>query len=138
MKYIKIQIMICNISFLKSLKFSRWLKKINKLYRITQKERRKLKENFYFDNGKVCQTKEYFKNNFRFTIMQVRKDLRKNEYAVYLKINYKHKSIPYLLNEEFKNNSKTKKYYDELCDYVNNNSIIDIINKCYIEKLEIL
>ena len=89
------------------------IKKINKLYRITQKERRKLKDNFYFDNGKVYQTKEYFKNNFRFTIMQVRKDLRKNEYLVYLKINYKHKSIPYLLNEEFKNNSKTKKYYDE-------------------------
>lgn len=107
-------------------------KKINYLYKITKIDKIINPNKYYFDNGSVCNRKEYLKNEFRFTIMKVRKS-QNNDYVIYLKINYKNKSIPLQLSEEFKNNRGTNRYLNYLCDYVDSNNANEIINKCYVE-----
>ena len=62
--------------------------------------------------------------------MEVNKDRNNNEYVVYVKINYNHKSIPMLLEKNFNSRSGSKNYFDTLCDYIKTTSIYEIIENC--------
>ena len=105
-------------------------KQLLKMYIKTNIEKKKYPENFFFDNGEVTNKKDIFKNFIRFSIMEVNKDRNNNEYVVYVKINYNHKSIPMLLEKNFNSRSGSKNYFDTLCDYIKTTSIYEIIENC--------
>lgn len=108
--------------------------KIKKMFSFTEKERKKLKENFYCDKGQVCEYKDFKKGKFNYSILVVNTDVETNNYIVYLLIIYKQMSIPYLLLKSYNSNSKVKKYFNELCNFVENNNDDIIIEKCYNDK----
>lgn len=110
-------------------------KKINKLYKMTNKQKKKNPEKFYFDDGKVCENKDYKKEDIKYSVMLVNKDRNTNEHIIYLLVTKDHKSIPQLLKREFTSKKGTAKYFDYLCDLIENNTNKDIINKCYEEKM---
>ena len=107
-------------------------RKLKKLYKMTSLEKKEKPNEFFFDNGHVCKYKDFVKDNLKYSVMMV--DKGTNEYIVYLLAIYNNKSIPQLLKKNFKNKRGTKKYFEDLCDFVINNENQFIINKCYNDK----
>ncbi len=110
--------------------------KIRKLYKTTRKQLKKNPDKFLFDDGKVCRNKDFKKENIKYSVMCVNKNIKSSEYLIYLLAIINHKSIPQLLVKEFSNKKETKEYFDYLCELVENNTNIDIIDKCYEEKFK--
>lgn len=106
-------------------------KKIKKLYKLTENQKKANPEQFYFDNGQVCNNKDYEKDNIKYSVMKVNTDVDTTNHLVYLLIVLKNKSIPQMLVKEFKTARGTEKYFKELCTMIENNSNDDIIEKCY-------
>ena len=107
--------------------------KIKKMQNYIKFEKIKRGENFYYDYGEVSSNYDLKKSNIKYSIMQLNKNTLKNDYAVYLLMIYKNKSIPYLLKKDFSSKNKSREYFDELCGFIDNNSNATIINKCYKE-----
>lgn len=105
--------------------------KIKKMYRITKKQIAQNENQFYFDNGKICLNYDVIKDKIKYSVMLVNTNVDTNDYIVYLLMINKNKSIPQLLVKSFNEKQETQKYFEELCDLVNNNSNYDIVNKCY-------
>lgn len=106
-------------------------KKIKKLYKLTESQKKENPEQFYFDNGQVCNNKDYEKDNIKYSVMKVNTDVDTSNHLVYLLIVLKNKSIPQMLVKSFKTERGTEKYFKELCTFVENNNNDDIIDKCY-------
>lgn len=111
-------------------------KQLRKLYRTTNNQKRKNPELFYFDDGKVCENKDYEKDNMKYSVMLVNKDRNTNDYIVYLLAIINNKSIPQLLKRDFSSKRGTIKYFNELCELVENNTNQEIVNKCYNYKFD--
>lgn len=110
--------------------------KIRKLYRYTNKQKKKNPNKFYFDDGKVCDNHDYQKDNMKYSVMKVNTDVNTTNYLVYLLVIAGTKPIPQMLVKEFKTNRGTKKYFDDLCLLVEKNTNQDIIDICYSNALE--
>lgn len=111
-------------------------KKLNKLHKITTKDKKINPEKYFYDNGKVCNSKEYIKSNIKFTIMKIQPYINKDNFIVCLRINYNHKSIPLQLPIYIENKKEVKYDFDSLCDYIDANSVNEIINNCFIQKMK--
>lgn len=109
-------------------------RKIRKLYRTTNHQKKRKPEEFYFDEGKVCNSKDYKKDNIKYSVQLVNTDRNTDNYIVCLLAIINHKPIPQLLKKEFNSKKGTNKYFNEICDLVENNTNQDIINKCYEDK----
>lgn len=109
-------------------------RKIRKLYRTTNHQKKRKPEEFYFDEGKVCNSKDYKKDNIKYSVQLVNTDRNTDNYIVSLLAIINHKSIPQLLKKEFSSKRGTSKYFNEICELVENNTNQDIINKCYEDK----
>lgn len=108
-------------------------KKLRKLNNLIKQKKKKNPLVFYFEKGRVIKRQEYKKGELRFTVMKVNKDRFTSEYLVYLLIQSKNKSIPQMLSKKFSSVRGTKKYFEELCNLVENHSNKEIINLCYKE-----
>ena len=106
-------------------------KKLNKLYKITHKVKKTNPEKFFFDNGKVCNTKEFIKSNIKFSVMKIQPYIYKDSFITCLRINYNHKSIPLQLPIYSESTTNAKHNFDSLCDYIDNTSASEIINNCF-------
>lgn len=115
---------------------SKMNKKLNKLYKVTNKEKKKAPEEFYFDEGKVCNSKDYKKDDIKYSVQLINTDRNTNNYIVCLLAIFKHKSIPKLLSKKFKSKYGTEKYFNSLCSLVENSTNQEIIDTCYLEKAE--
>ena len=109
-------------------------RKIRKLYRTTNHQKKRKPEDFYFDEGKVCNSKDYKKDNIKYSVQLVNTDRNTDNYIVSLLAIINHKPIPQLLKKEFSSKRGTSKYFNEICELVENNTNQDIINKCYEDK----
>ena len=109
-------------------------KKIKKLYYEFKKQLYRNENNFYFDNGNVCSNYDLVKNEIKYSVMLVNTDISTNNYIVYLLMIINNKSIPQLLIKNFKGKKGSQKYYEELCEFINDNSNYDIVNRCYKQK----
>ena len=109
-------------------------RKIRKLYRTTNHQKKRKPEEFYFDEGKVCNSKDYKKDNIKYSVQLVNTDRNTDNYIVSLLAIINHKSIPQLLKKEFSSKRGTSKYFNKICEWVENNTNQDIINKCYEDK----
>lgn len=109
-------------------------RKIRKLYRTTNHQKKRKTEDFYFDEGKVCNSKDYKKDNIKYSVQLVNTDRNTDNYIVSLLAIINHKPIPQLLKKEFSSKRGTSKYFNEICELVENNTNQDIINKCYEDK----
>ena len=105
--------------------------KIRKLYKYTNKQKKKNPNMYYFDDGTVCDAKDYEKDGMKYSVIKVNTDLNTNNYLVYLLVIVNNKSIPQMLVRSFKTNRGTSKYFDELCSLIEKNTNQDIIAKCY-------
>ena len=105
--------------------------KIRKLYKYTNKQKKKNPNMYYFDDGTVCDAKDYEKDGMKYSVIKVNTDLNTNNYLVYLLVIANNKSIPQMLVRSFKTNRGTSKYFDELCSLIEKNTNQDIITKCY-------
>ena len=108
--------------------------KIRRLYKTVNHEKKLNPELYYFDDGKVCESKDYEKSNIKYSVMKVNTDVNTNNYLVYLLIIVGNKRIPQMLIKKFTSNRGTEKYFQELCELVEKNSNQDIINSCYENK----
>ncbi len=108
--------------------------KIKKLYKEINHEKKINPEKFYFDNGNVCESKDYEKAEIKYSVMKVNTDVNTDNYLVYLLVIAGNKIIPQMLLKKFTNNKDTTKYFNELCNLVEQNTNQDIINKCYKNK----
>lgn len=115
---------------------SKMNKKLKKLYKITNKEKKNMPEKFYFDEGKVCNSKDYKKDDIKYSVQLINTDRNTNNYVVCLLAIFKHKSIPQLLSKQFKSKYGTEKYFNSLCCLVENNTNQEIIDECYTQKLK--
>lgn len=115
---------------------SRMNKKLNKLYRIINKEKKKSPDKYYFDEGKVCNSKDYKKDDIKYSVQLINTDRNTNNYVVCLLAIFKHKPVPQLLSKQFKSKYGTEKYFNSLCSLVENNTNQEIIDTCYTQKLE--
>ena len=106
-------------------------RKIKKLCRYTNKQKKKNPNMYYFDDGKVCENKDYEKDNMKYSLMKVNTDVHTTNYLVYLLVITNKKSIPQMLVKSFKTNRGTTKYFNELCSLVEKSTNQDIISKCY-------
>jgi len=106
-------------------------RKIKKLNRIKNYQKRRRPEEFYFDDGKVCNFKDYSKEEIKYSVQLVNTNRNTNNYIVCLLAIVNHKPIPQLLKREFKGKKGTIKYFNEICNLIENNNNQDIINKCY-------
>lgn len=111
-------------------------RKLKKLYKITNMQKKQKPEKFYFDDGKVCNSKDFNKEDFKYSVLLVNTNRNTDNYLVYLLAIYSNKSTPQLLLKEFSNKKGTKKYFNDLCDFVENNNNRVIINRCYKEKMK--
>lgn len=114
---------------------SKMNKKLKKLYKVTNKEKKKTPDRFYFDDGKVCNSKDYKKDDIKYSVQLINTDRNTNNYIVCLLAIFNHKSVPQLLSKKFKSKYGTEKYFNSLCNLVENNTNQEIIDKCYIEKV---
>ena len=110
-------------------------KELKKLYKITKKEKKQDPNKFYFDNGKVCNSKDYKKDEIKYCVQIINTDRNINNHIVCLLAIFNHKPIPQLLKREFKSKNGTQKYFNSLCDLIQNNTNQEIIDKCYSEKV---
>ena len=110
--------------------------KIRKLYKLINKNKKINPELYYFDDGKVCETKDYEKDNIKYSVMVVNTDVNTNNYLVYILIVSGSKSIPQMLVKEFNKKTGINKYFKELCELIEINSNSDIITKCYESKFK--
>lgn len=108
--------------------------KLRKLYRETSKQKKLHPEKFYFDDGRVCVSKDYTKSNIKYSVMKVNTDIEKNDYLVYILVISNHKPIPQMLLKKFSSNRGTTRYFNELCELIEKNTNQDIIDKCYEER----
>lgn len=108
--------------------------KIRRLYKTINHEKKLNPELFYFDDGKVCESKDYEKSNIKYSVMKVNTDVNTNNYLVYLLVIAGNKTIPQMLIKKFTSSRGTEKYFQELCELVEKNSNQDIINSCYESK----
>lgn len=115
---------------------SKMNKKLKKLYKMTNKEKKNMPEKFYFDEGKVCNSKDYKKDDIKYSVQLINTDRNTNKYVVCLLAIFKHKSIPQLLSKQFKSKYGTEKYFNSLCCLVENKTNQEIIDECYTQKLE--
>lgn len=111
-------------------------KKFRKLYRVTNKQKKITPEIFYYDNGRVCENKKYKKSDITISVMLVNKDRKTTNYATYILANQNHKSIPSLLRKDFEDLENANEYFNELCNLIENSTDLDIISKCYNEKIK--
>ena len=111
-------------------------KKLKKLYKLISSEKRKQPESFYFDDGKVVNTKDFEKDFVHYSVMKVQPNVNYNEFIVYILIVYKDKPIPQMLLKKFKTNSAANKYFDKLSNLIEKNTSEDIINTCYYDKFD--
>lgn len=109
-------------------------RKIRKLYRTINHQKKRKPEEFYFDNGKVCNSKDYNKDNIKYSVQLVNTDRNTDNYIVCLLAIINHKPIPQLLKKEFNSKRGTNKYFNEICALVENNTNQEIIDKCYEDK----
>lgn len=105
--------------------------RIKKLYKYTNKQKKKNPDMYYFDDGSVCESKDYEKDGMKYSVIKVNTDLNTSNYLVYLLVIAKNKSIPQMLLKSFKTDRGTEKYFNELCSLIEKNSNQDIIEKCY-------
>ena len=105
--------------------------KIRKLYKYTNKQKKKNPNMYYFTDGVVCDAKDYEKDGMKYSVIKVNTNLNTNNYLVYLLVIANNKSIPQMLVRNFKTNRGTSKYFDELCSLIEKNTNQDIITKCY-------
>lgn len=110
--------------------------KIRKLYKYTNKMKKKNPDKYYFDDGKVCENKDYQKDNMKYSVMKVNVDKNTTNYLVYLLVVSGNKSIPQLLVKSFKTDRGTTTYFNKLCSLVEKNTNQDIINECYSNMIE--
>jgi len=110
--------------------------KIRKLYKYTNKQKKKNPNKFYFDDGRVCDNQDYEKDNMKYSVMKVNTDINTTNYLVYLLVIAGNKPIPQMLVREFKTDRGTKKYFNDLCSLVEKNTNQDIIDECYSKTLE--
>lgn len=108
---------------------------MKKLYKITKKEKKQDSNKFYFDNGKVCNSKDYKKDEIKYCVQIINTDRNTNNHIDCLLAIFNHKPIPQLLKKEFKSKNGTQKYFNSLCDLIQNNTNQEIIDKCYSEKV---
>lgn len=123
--------LIARISFKKGNK--KMYIKLAKIYKNSIKAKKLHPEIYYFDNGQVNNTKEYYKDGIKYSIILLNEDVNTNKYIVSLLITFNNKSIPMQLKKNFNTKRGTNKYFKELCDYVSSNTNQDIVDKCYIE-----
>lgn len=109
-------------------------RKIRKLYKFISRQKQKSPESFYFDDGVVCNMKDYKKDNIKYSVQLVNTDRNTDNYIVCLLAIINHKPIPQLLKKEFRSKTGTNQYFNEICELVENNTNKEIINKCYNEK----
>lgn len=109
-------------------------RKIRKLYRTINHQKKRKPEEFYFDDGKVCNSKDYNKDNIKYSVQLVNTDRNTDNYIVCLLAIINHKPIPQLLKKEFNGKRGTNKYFNEICALVENNTNQEIIDKCYEDK----
>lgn len=114
------------------IKFKDYIK-IKKMQNHINLEKIKRGDSFYYDDGEVYSNYDLKKSNVKYSIILLNKNTLKTDYTVYLLMIYKDKSIPYLLKKDFSSKNKSRKYYNELCGFIDNNSNTSIINKCYKE-----
>ncbi len=105
--------------------------KLRKLFRYTSKCEEKNPDKYYFDEGEVCENKDFEKDNLKYSVMSVNTDINTTNYLVYILIINGDKPIPQMLVKSFKNELETKKYFNELCLLIETNTNLDIISKCY-------
>ena len=79
-----------------------------------KKQVQKFSEKFEFDNGKVCQIKEWKKEGIKFAVMLVNTDRNKNDYITYILLIKKHIMIPHLFLKHFTNENGAENYYNDL------------------------
>ena len=110
--------------------------KLKKLYKYTNKQKKSNPDMYYFDDGTVCENKDYEKDNMKYSVMKVNTDINTSNYLVYLLVITNNKTIPQMLVKSFKSNRGTTKYFNELCSLVERNTNQDIIAKCYDSAIE--
>ena len=127
---VKISIKSLDSAYIKNGLFKSLLLKINctstlkinvKIYRINQymkKQIRRFPEKFEFDDGKVCQIKEWKKEGIKFAVMLVNTDRNKNDYITYILLIKKHIMIPHLFLKHFNNENGAENYYNDLNYFV--------------------
>ena len=110
-------------------------KKLKKLYKMINKEKKQNPDYFYFDNGKVCNSKDYQKDDIKYCVQLINIDRNTSKHIVSLLVIFKHKSIPQLLRKEFKSKYGTEKYFNSLCELIENSTNQQIIEKCFDKKM---
>ena len=99
------------------------------------KEKKQNPDYFYFDNGKVCNSKDYQKDDIKYCVQLINIDRNTSKHIVSLLVIFKHKSIPQLLRKEFKSKYGTEKYFNSLCELIENSTNQQIIEKCFDKKM---
>ena len=103
----------------------------NKMYRVVSKDKILHPDKYYFDDGRVCKIIDYKKDKIKYSVMLVNTDKRTTNYLVYILGIKNSNSIPHLLMKEFNSKKGTLKYFNELCNLIENNTNNYIINECY-------
>lgn len=119
------------------MKFNKELnKKFNKLNKIITLDKILHGEEYNFDNGQVEDMLDINKENFKYTIIKLNKDIETKDYLVFMIIHNNGKVCTHQLIKTFNKKTETNKYYKYLCTYINDNTNNDIIKKCYEELSE--
>ncbi len=106
-----------------------------KLYKLTDKEKKKSPQKYYFDNGKNLNVKDYKKKNIKYSVIEYNTKKGIKDYIVFILALKDKKSVTHIKIKRFKNKYLSDKYFSDLCLYVESNTNEDIIRNA-IENLE--
>lgn len=106
-------------------------KKLREMYKKVNSNRKVNPTLYLFDDGKVCEHKDFNKEGIKYSVMKVNTNVNTNNFLVYLLVIANNRSIPQLLKKDFKSKKGTEKYFNDLCELVEKNPNREIILKCY-------
>lgn len=106
-------------------------KQLNKIFRFTKLDKLLHKNNYYNDLGKTEKILDIYKDNITYTLIKNNENVNTNDYIVFLIIKLENKTATKQLTEKFNNKKDAEKYFNFLCEFINNNSNENIIKECY-------
>lgn len=112
------------------------IKKFNKISKIINLDKFLHNNKYFFDNGQVEEIEDIIKDNIKYSVIKLNKDIKTSDYLVYVLIIANKKTATHQLLQEFSGKTKSTEYFRSLKRYIKNNTNEQIIDRCFAEMLD--
>lgn len=108
-------------------------KKFNRINKVIRLDKFLHNDQYCFDNGQVEKMIDIRKDNVKYTVIKLNTDTNTKDYLVFMIIHTNDKTVTHQLKKSFNRKMDTNEYFKYLCNYIQNNSNTEIIDRCYEE-----